>query len=113
MAFSIFKRSEHIRLKRSIVVRFTAGQILVASLIVLVAMTEVLFGVQHRWHDAFTTIVFSTGWLYSPLLSYIAIRRMSESGFSWLWLFSTLISFAAIVLWAFSIYYLVSRDLVL
>src|ERR1035437_6139329 len=113
MAFQIFKRSESIRIKRSIILRFSAQQILVASLIVLAAMTEVLFGVYHRWHDSFTTIVFSTGWLYSPLLSYVAVRRMSETGFSWLWFVSAFVSFSGIVLWAFAIYYLISRDLVL
>jgi uncharacterized membrane protein YhaH (DUF805 family) len=113
MDFYIFKRSASIKLKRSIVVRFTAGQILVASLVVLSAMAEVVFGVQHSWHDSFTTIVFSTGWLYSPLLLYIAVRRMSETRFSWLWFLSAFASFAGIALWAFAIYFLVSRDLVL
>jgi uncharacterized membrane protein YhaH (DUF805 family) len=113
MDLHIFKRSGSIKLKRSIVVRFTVGQILVASLVVLAAMAEVLFGVQHRWHDSFTTIVCCTGWLYSPLLLYIAVRRMSETGFSWLWFLSAFVSFAGIALWAFTIYFLVSRDLVL
>ena len=113
MDFHILKRSASIRLKRSLVVRFRAGQIFAASLVVLVAMAEVLFGVQHRWHDSFTTIVFCTGWLYSPLLVYIAVRRMSETGFSWLWFLSAFTSFAGIALWAFAIYFLVSRDLVL
>jgi len=113
MDFHIFKKSESIRLKRSIIVRFTAGQIFVASLVALAAMAEVVFGVQHRWHDRFTTIVFSTGWLYSPLLFYIAVRRMCETGFAWLWFLAAFANLAGVALWAFAIYFLVSRDLVL
>jgi hypothetical protein len=111
MTFSIFKRAKSDKPKRSIVVRFTAGQILTASLITLGATTMMFMGVRLRWHDPFTTFVFATGWFFHPTLSYIAIRKMTEKGFSWLWFFSVLICFLGIVMWGLTIYYLISRQL--
>jgi hypothetical protein len=113
MTFSIFKRAKSETPKRPIIVRFTAEQILAASLVTFAVTLMMFIGVQLRWHDQFTTFVFSTGWFFHPTLAYIAIRKMTEIGFAWRWFLSVLICFSGIVLWAFTIYYLISRDLVL
>ena len=101
--------SGNLKPRRSIAFRPSEGQILVASLVVLAAMAEVLFGVQHHWHDLFTTMVFSTGLFYGPLLAYVAVRRMIETGFSWLWLLSACAGIAATVLGALAIHFLITR----
>jgi hypothetical protein len=113
MTFSIFRRAKSETPKRPIIVRFTAEQILVASLVAFAATVMMFVGVRLRWHDPFTTFVFCTGWFFHPTLAYIAIRKMTEIGFSRRWFSSVLICFSGIALWGLSIYFLVSRQLTL
>ena len=95
--------------KRPTGLRFTNRKILVTVFVLLALQTEVFFGVQHHWHDLFTLLAFSTGWLFCPLYSYIAVRRISETGFTRLWLLSVLVSFAGTALCAYAFYYMVNH----
>ena len=89
------------------VLRFSNRKILITVFVLLAVQTELVIAVHHHWHDLFTILAFSTGWLFCPLYSYITVRRISETGFTWLWLLSVLVSFASTVLLAYSFYYVV------
>jgi len=95
--------------KHSRVLRFSNHKILVTVFILLAVQTELLFAVHHHWGDPFTILAFSTGWLLCPLYSYITVRRISETGFTWLWILSVLVSFGSTALLAYSFYYLVNH----
>ena len=107
MAFTFHQRGR-VEQKRTTVLRFTARWILVTSLILLCIQAEVLFGVQHHWRNVITGICFGTG-PYCLLTSYIAVRRISETGFTWLWLLSVVVSFASAALCFYSFYYLINH----
>jgi hypothetical protein len=100
---------ERIEPKPSRVLRFSNRKILLTGLVLLCAQIELFFGVRHHWHDLFTILAFSTGWGFCPLLSYISVRRISETGFTWLWIVSVLLSFASTALCAYAYYYLVNH----
>jgi lysylphosphatidylglycerol synthetase-like protein (DUF2156 family) len=88
---------------------FTSNQILLASLINL-ALTILLFVAERlRWHDQFMAIPFSLGLLCHPILGYIAVRKMTETGFSWRWFFSAVLCSLGVFLWALTFYYLLRR----
>ncbi len=91
------------------VLRFSNRKILFAVFVLLGVQTELVVAVLHHWRDLFTVFAFSAGWLFCPLLSYIAVRRISETGFSWLWLLSVLVSFTSTALCAYAFYYLVNH----
>jgi hypothetical protein len=95
--------------KHSAVLRFSNRKILITVFVLLAVQTELFFAVHHHWRDLFTTLAFSTGWLLCPLYSYITVRRIIETGFTWLWLLSVLVSFASTALLAYSFYYLVNH----
>ncbi len=95
--------------KRSKILRFTNRNILITVLVLLGVQTELFFGIRHHWHDPFTLLAFSTGWLFCPLYNYITVRRISETGFTWPWLLSVLVSFASTALCAYSFYYLINH----
>jgi small basic protein len=113
MTFSIFKRARSETPKGQVLVPFTAEQILAASMVGFAATVIMFVGVRLRWHDPFTTSVFCSGWFFHPTLAYIAIRKMTEVGFAWRWFLSALICLCGITLWALTIYFLVSRDMIL
>jgi len=95
--------------KHSTVLRFSNRKILITVFVLLGLQVELFFAVHHHWRDLFTTLAFSTGWIFCPLYSYISIRRIRETGFTWLWLLSVLVSFASTALLAYSFYYLVNH----
>jgi hypothetical protein len=95
--------------KHSRVLRFSNRKILATVFVLLGIQLELLFAVLHQWRDLFTALAFATGWLFCPLCSYIAVRRISETGFSWLWLLSVLVGFSSTALCAYSFYYLVNH----
>ena len=95
--------------KPTTVLRFSNRKILVTVFVLLATQTELFFGVQHHRHDLLTILAFSTGWLFCPLYSYIAVRRISETGFTWLWLLSVLVSFTSTALCAYAFYFLLNH----
>jgi uncharacterized membrane-anchored protein len=103
------KQPERIERKPSRVLRFSNRKILLTGLVLLCAQIELFFGVRHHWQDLFTVLAFSTGWGFCPLLSYISVRRLGETGFTWPWIFSVLLSFASTALFAYAFYFLVNH----
>ena len=106
MAFT-FHQPEGISKKGRTVLRFTTRRILIIGLILLCVQAEVLCGAQHHWHGFITILCFWTG-PYCILTSYIAVRRISEIGFSWLWLLTVVVSCASAALFVYSFYYLIN-----
>ena len=82
---------------------FTSNQILSASLVNLALATLLFVDVHLRWHDPFMPILVSIGLFSNPVLSYIAVRRMTETGFSWRGLFSALLCLLGYCLWLLAV----------
>jgi hypothetical protein len=82
---------------------FTSNQILAASLVNLALATLLFVDVRLRWHDPFMPILVSIGLFSHPLLSYIAVRRMTETGFSWRWFFSAVLCLLGLFLWVLTV----------
>jgi hypothetical protein len=95
--------------KHSAVMRFSNRKILTWVFVLLAVQLELIVAVHHHWRDLFTILAFSSGWLFCPLLSYISVRRISETGFTWPWLLSVLVSFSSAALCAYAFYYLVNH----
>ena len=95
--------------KRSMVLRFKAKQILAASLVTFAVTVLMFVEVRLHWHDPITPVIFSVGLFYLPLLCYIAIRSMTETGFSRVWFFSVVFCFIGMGLWAWIVYALVRK----
>jgi hypothetical protein len=86
--------------KRAVDLHVTANQILAASLTNLALAALLFVGVRLRWHNLFMGILFSLVLLSHPLLGYIAVRKMTETGFSWRCFFSAILCCLGIFLWA-------------
>jgi hypothetical protein len=82
---------------------FTSNQILAASLVNLALATLLFVDVHLRWHDLFMPMLVSIGLFSNPVLSYIAVRRMTETGFSWRWLFSAVLCLFGYCLWVLAV----------
>ena len=95
--------------KQLAVLRLSNRKILITVFILLAVQMELVFAIHHHWLDLFTILAFSTGWLLCPLYSYITVRRISETGFTWLWFLSVLVSFVSTALLAYSCYYMVNH----
>jgi hypothetical protein len=88
----------------------TANQILAASLVNLALAALLFIEVRIRWHDRFIMpVLFSLGILSHPILGYIAVRKMTETGFSWRWFFSAIFCSLGIFLWALTFYFLLRQ----
>lgn len=82
---------------------FTSNQILAASLVNLILAMLFFLDVRFRWHDPFMPMLVSIGLFSNPVLSYIAVRRMTETGFSWRWLFSAILCLLGYCLWVLAV----------
>jgi len=83
---------------------FTSNQILAASLANLALATLLFVDVHFRWHGPFfTPMLVSIGLFSNPVLSYIAVRRMTETGFSWRWFFSAVLGLLGYSLWVLAV----------
>ena len=61
--------------RRWVKVHFTGGQLLSAGLVVLLLNALMFAGILFHPSDAFTAAVFSTGWLFAPVVGYVAFRE--------------------------------------
>ena len=98
---------------KSIDLHVTSKQILGASLVNLALASVVVVLLRLRWHDPFMPILVSLGLFSHPVLGYIAIRRMTETGFSWRWFFSAVLCLLGFALWVWAVlivYFRVSQS---
>jgi hypothetical protein len=85
--------------RRRIEICFTGGQLLLASLAVFVLNALMFAGILFHPSGAFTAAVFSSGWLFAPVVGYVAFRELTETRWNWRLLFAGVISILALAVW--------------
>jgi hypothetical protein len=92
--------------KRGILVCLTPEQILAANMVNLAAAMLMSVGIRLHWHDPITPIIYALGLFSHPILTYIAIRKITETGFAWSCFFSAAIGLLGMSLWTWTTYFL-------